>query len=448
MKPADASLSDGAGEIRVILVGRTGVDGALRRDPAIELIRARTPLDAIGELADPIDHESPANTAVIVAPDVISPAETKAFLLSLREIDPRISAIIVDDPARPDGFPVGRDGAFDAALAVASDGAELRRLMSAGRAERPAVAPEMRADAGPVPAREQSTTIPAPTGDEQSAVNALLSGHDPVGPFVSMLRVELGAPDLTFQRAAEQTATGPGVEVRRSGHLFGLLSSPTLGSAALAAAAERLAAWLALCEQHEQLRVAAFTDPLTGAWNRRYFDRILPMALERARQRRHEVTLLVFDIDDFKVYNDQFGHGAGDEILRESVRLLNCVIRPTDRVCRIGGDEFAVVFDSPEGPRTTGDRRPLTISDIALRFQKQICAHHFPKLGEDAPTTLTISGGLATFPWDAHTAEGLLERADGLAIESKRLGKNVIRFGPGALMACAREDAASGDSEG
>jgi len=66
------------------------------------------------------------------------------------------------------------------------------------------------------------------------------------------------------------------------------------------------------------------------------------------------VTVMVFDIDDFKTYNDQYGHEAGDDILREAVRLLRSVIRPSDRVCRIGGDEFAVISYEPSGPRQEG----------------------------------------------------------------------------------------------
>ena len=148
---------------------------------------------------------------------------------------------------------------------------------------------------------------------------------------------------------------------------------------------------------------------------------------------------MVYDFDDFKRYNDAFGHAAGDEILCETTRLLRSVIRPTDRVCRIGGDEFAVIFDDPSGPRSGEGRHPTSIGAIAERFQRQVCAHRFPKLGADAQGTLTISGGMATFPWDGHDASSLLERADALALESKRQGKNLITLGPGAERVCRVE---------
>jgi diguanylate cyclase (GGDEF)-like protein len=143
------------------------------------------------------------------------------------------------------------------------------------------------------------------------------------------------------------------------------------------------------------------------------------------------VTVLVFDIDDFKRFNDAYGHGAGDEILTECVRLLSAAVRPTDKVCRIGGDEFAVIFYEPEGPREPDSRHPTSVFDVAERFQAQLRSAQFRKLRDELPGCLTISGGLATYPWDGRTAEELVERADQLALEGKKQGKNVIAIGPG-----------------
>jgi two-component system cell cycle response regulator len=108
------------------------------------------------------------------------------------------------------------------------------------------------------------------------------------------------------------------------------------------------------------------------------------------------------------------------------------VIRPTDKVCRIGGDEFVVIFYEPTGPRTPASKPPSTVYEIAQRFQQEIAAHKFPKLGREAPGPLTVSGGLATYPWDGSSGEALLARADELALQSKRQGKNAILLGPGA----------------
>ncbi|MBY0309263.1 MAG: GGDEF domain-containing protein, partial [Phycisphaerales bacterium] len=120
---------------------------------------------------------------------------------------------------------------------------------------------------------------------------------------------------------------------------------------------------------------------------------------------------------------------AGDLMLNETVRLLRSSVRSHDRVCRIGGDEFAVVFFEPEGPRAPGSKHPGTAQEAAARFRAAIEAHRFPRLAEQAVGRLTISGGLATFPWDGLTAEALLAKADGALLEAKRQGKNSIVIG-------------------
>jgi diguanylate cyclase (GGDEF)-like protein len=193
-----------------------------------------------------------------------------------------------------------------------------------------------------------------------------------------------------------------------------------------------LGMWLAMRDQHINLRDAAFTDPLTGAHNRRFFDHFLGAAIEQAKKDRRTLTVLMFDIDNFKQFNDLYGHAAGDEILIDVVKLMRSVIRPTDKVCRIGGDEFVVIFWEPTGPRTATSRPPSDIHGIAQRFQKEVAGHKFPKLGRDAPGALSISGGLATYPWDGANAAALLAQADELSLQSKRQGKNAIALGPGA----------------
>jgi diguanylate cyclase (GGDEF)-like protein len=264
------------------------------------------------------------------------------------------------------------------------------------------------------------------------------------------IRERLGVPNAAFVAAARipegnKPPTG-GIPVRFGDRTLGYLVAPRADRAAAEDQAAQLAPWVALAAQHDQLKRAAFTDELTGAWNRRYFTRFLGAAIDKARSARHSVTVLYFDLDNFKIYNDRYGHAAGDEILIETVKLLRSVIRPSDRVCRIGGDEFAVIFYDPQGPRDPGrGQSPSEIGPISRRFQEQICRHKFPKLGDEAPGTLTISGGMAAFPWDGADVNTLLDRADQLALQSKRQGKNMITLGPGAERIC-RIDPADPDA--
>jgi len=492
-------------ELRVILVGPTGLDAALRRDPAIELIRSRSPLDAIGELADPIDDTSPTRSVVIVAPEANQqdPSHVRQFIDGLRLVDPHVRVLRMRTPGpRPADAAlfdaeVGNDDQIDDLMAVIRGdkprrpvapalipvSAPLASMPPASMPSPPASFPfpqptptaEPPATNGvtrPTPRAAQPAppTLPKPeparseparsesdadpdrqllerkparlgVGDEH-LVAEVIRGRDPRPLALELLRARLGhrSLDLIPPGTAPDARTASAVPVRWGAHDFGLLVADTIPAADLQRHGDWLASWLRLGIQHAELREDAYRDPLTGAWNRRYFDRFFAAALAKSRDGRHNLTLLVFDIDDFKIYNDKFGHSAGDEILVETVRLLQSTVRPTDRVCRIGGDEFAVVFYEPTGPREAGSRHPTSFFDIAKRFQKQVWEHRFPKLGEQAPGTLTVSGGLATYPWDGATVEELLDRADKLALDSKRLGKNAITLGPGAMRACNGAD--------
>lgn len=268
---------------------------------------------------------------------------------------------------------------------------------------------------------------------DQRLVESLLAGEAMREACLSVLRQRMN--DETIDLVAPASRGVRGVEVSHQGHRYGSLTSEHTTLESLAPHAAWIAAWLALEARLQRAHRDADIDPLTGAWNRRYCERFLAEAIDEARARRQTVTLLYFDVDDLKRFNDVFGHDAGDEILRETVRLLQSVIRPSDRVCRVGGDEFVVIFHEPGGPRAPGSKPPESIASIAARFQEQIRAHRFPKLAEGAPGRLTISGGLATFPWDGRTPEDLIRVADQLTIQSKRRGKNVIIIGEGTARA-------------
>ena len=183
----------------------------------------------------------------------------------------------------------------------------------------------------------------------------------------------------------------------------------------------------------EQLEELATTDELTGLKNRRYTWEFGRQIIDLARKTASEVSLLVFDIDDFKRYNDVYGHSAGDEILREAAVLIKRCCRSHDVVGRIGGDEFAVIFwDGPKLKDVKEERRsaltdhPKEPVFIINRFRGQMSKAELHCLGSEGKGVLTISGGLAGFPRDSDTIEQLFERADKALLEAKRSGKNRI----------------------
>lgn len=419
--------------LRVILVGTTGLEQSIRQSEEIELIRARTGLDAIGEHGLPMAG-GPERTLVVLGPEFTRTDDAAELIRALRRVDARVKVAAVRSAKSGDG----PHAATDAVIEPNSDAQTLLRLMQAPESVKPSGTPT-----GPGAGEaEGSVSAGAPMSGEQDVaiLRVLLSGGDILRTCIELAatsdpRGPVAFHPIEIEENAPSIGEGAGVEsVAHHGRAFGWLTGPCSGASdgALRQRAEWLAHWLALREQHRQLYAAAFTDSLTGAWNRRYFERFLESAIKDAQRRRHNLTILIFDIDDFKHYNDNYGHPAGDEILTETVRLLRSVVRPSDKVCRIGGDEFAVIFHEPEGPREAGSRHPGSIGAIATRFQKQIAAARFPKLGEDAKGRLTISGGLATYPWDGHSVETLVGRADELVLDSKRQGKNAICFGPDA----------------
>ncbi len=192
-----------------------------------------------------------------------------------------------------------------------------------------------------------------------------------------------------------------------------------------------------------QLQRLALCDDLTGCANKRYFRHFLDRILASARRNRFPVTLLLFDIDDFKHYNDRHGHATGDQILKQTGALIKRSVRDHDFVARIGGDEFAVVFWEKDEPGST-DKPPVVDGDaseehrqagrfpkgplqIAARFRRMISEPEFAALGPSGVGQLTISGGMAVFPYDASDAATLLAAADeALVFGAKRAGKNSI----------------------
>ncbi len=181
---------------------------------------------------------------------------------------------------------------------------------------------------------------------------------------------------------------------------------------------------LEVAARGRQWRQLAMQDDLTKLPNRRRLLAFLDEVLVRAEREQFPVTVLLFDIDEFKTFNDSFGHEAGDDIIRETGQLFRQCCRKQDLVARYGGDEFVVVFWDAEGPRSEGPQQPAQVIDVLNRFRQAMSVHRFERLGARSTGSLTCSGGLAHFPWQGRTSQELLLQADQALLEAKRAGKN------------------------
>ena len=169
---------------------------------------------------------------------------------------------------------------------------------------------------------------------------------------------------------------------------------------------------------HAEVKRMAMTDVISGLANRRAFDELLEAELTRASRYHHPLSLIILDLDSFKEYNDRWGHPAGDVRLREIANLLRLNVRDPDVAARYGGEEFAIVLPdtSKPGAMKLAERLRHSAEESAPQQNEDGC----PVPG------YTISLGVATFPDDAASIEGLLLMADNAELMAKRLGKNRV----------------------
>lgn len=169
--------------------------------------------------------------------------------------------------------------------------------------------------------------------------------------------------------------------------------------------------------QSQELRKISITDPLTGLLNRRYFQERVAEEVDRATRHGHPLSLIMIDIDHFKLFNDANGHPAGDRALVMVGRSLRGSVRTIDVVSRFGGEEFAIIL-----PET---RRQEAL-EIGERVRREVEALYFP--GEESVPAgrLTVSLGVAGFPEDARDLKSLIQRADRALYQAKARGRNCI----------------------
>jgi len=168
---------------------------------------------------------------------------------------------------------------------------------------------------------------------------------------------------------------------------------------------------------NEALIELAFTDFLTGLKSRRYFEERLDHEIKRAERNGSPLSVVLIDVDHFKLVNDSYGHQAGDRILREIASRLMIGRREIDTVARYGGEEFIIILP---------DTNLVGADHVAQRLREDIESTGFAVSSSSQLAQLTISLGVASVPRDAQSKSDLLEAADVALYEAKNSGRNRV----------------------
>ena len=170
---------------------------------------------------------------------------------------------------------------------------------------------------------------------------------------------------------------------------------------------------------YETSMTQAVTDSLTGLYNRRYLDTHLQKLLEKNKESKKDLCVLLLDIDHFKEVNDNYGHGVGDDVLRTFAHRLKDSLRSFDLVARLGGEEFVAILPdtSMEMSQIIAERLRTSISRVPIK-----CA------APDGEITITTSIGGALITHGDHTVTSVLERADKMLYDAKHGGRNCTIF--------------------
>jgi len=172
-----------------------------------------------------------------------------------------------------------------------------------------------------------------------------------------------------------------------------------------------------LADANKSLAVIAVRDGLSGLYNQYYIRERLQQEIFRSERYKRPLSLLMIDIDDFKLVNDMYGHMTGDQTLKAFSRILTNMIRPSDIPSRYGGDEFLLIL-----PETAADHAGL----VAERVRQKIALHVFSSDQKEGKFQITVSVGICTFPDFGYNAESLISFADTALYKAKKKGKNRI----------------------
>lgn len=159
----------------------------------------------------------------------------------------------------------------------------------------------------------------------------------------------------------------------------------------------------------------ANTDPLSGAYNRRFLDEFIEGYFEIVKREHSDLSLLLIDIDDFKSINDNFGHDIGDEVIKDFAKLTRNTIRKNDLLIRFGGDEFLILL-----PNTTKEASKKVATKLVDKIEE------FNNLHKNKECNYTISVGSASYIKSDNSIDDIIIRADKALYTAKANGKNTI----------------------
>jgi len=169
---------------------------------------------------------------------------------------------------------------------------------------------------------------------------------------------------------------------------------------------------------YRRIQEMAAQDGLTGLANRRHYEQRLEQEMARSRRTRRPLSLIIFDIDDFKKCNDQYGHECGDRVLKDLATCLRSRVRGEDLVARYGGEEFVIML--------TGSATRNEAYQVAEKLRQFVAAQ---SLGGLPPGQVTISGGVATMEAEDLDISPLFKLADRALYQAKAQGKNCVVMG-------------------
>ena len=172
---------------------------------------------------------------------------------------------------------------------------------------------------------------------------------------------------------------------------------------------------------NNELKTESITDPLTGLYNRRYFNEIFDKELRKSYRGNYPIAFMMIDVDNFKKYNDTYGHQMGDDVLKVVAKTMqNTFVRPEDYVFRLGGEEFGVMISN-----ISKEQALLKAKELVRNVEAQKVEHK----KNDASKYITISLGLfADIPTSTTTVDEIIKIGDDLLYKAKEEGRNQVQY--------------------